>query len=38
MSDKHILRLIEWLKKEGYASEEIVQALTYITKAKPDKD
>ena len=38
MSDKHITRLIEWLKKEGYASDEIVKAITYITGVKPDKD
>ena len=39
MADKHIIRLIEWLKKKGYKDEDIVEALIYIAgnadKVKP---
>lgn len=30
MSSKQTIRLIEWLKKEGYTLDEIMTALKYI--------
>ena len=30
MSSKEVIRLIEWLKKEGYTDEQILECIVYI--------
>ena len=32
MQDKHIQRLIEWLKSQGYTEKQILECIEYITK------
>lgn len=32
LTDKHIQRLIEWLKSKGYSEKEILEAIEYITR------
>lgn len=32
MSNKEVVRLIEWLKNKGFSSDDIVECLEYISK------
>ena len=32
MSNKEVVRLIEWLKSKGFSSDDIVECLEYISK------
>lgn len=32
MPDKHIQRLIEWLKEQGFSDEQILECIKFITK------
>lgn len=38
MESKTVARLIEWLKKHGHTSDEIVECIEYITTGKEKAD
>ena len=32
LKDKHIQRLIEWLRAQGFTEEQILECIEYLTK------